>query len=77
MNFTESLARKQYINDHLQLISKELIMKLTMITIFKISLMLAVTIFVFIEFLMSPTEATGIFDFAGQTTGSGRIWWWF
>ena len=57
--------------------AKEKIMKLTIFSIFRISVMLAATIFVSAGFLMSPVEAASISDFAGQTSGSGRIWWWF
>ncbi len=52
--------------------AKEIIMKLSILSIFTISLMLAAAIIISAETLMSPFEAAA-YDFAGQTTGIGRI----
>ena len=47
-------------------------MKLSMLPIFIISLMLAATIIISAEILISPFEMA-VNDFAGQTMGIGRI----
>jgi len=52
-------------------------MKYTGTFMFKVTIMLAAIIFVSNGLLISPTEAANLSDFAGQTTASGRIWWWF
>ena len=48
-------------------------MKLSIFSLFTISLMLAATIILSAEFIMTPIEAAFL-DFAGQSTGSGRFW---
>ncbi len=53
--------------------TEEIIMKLSIISICVISVMLAATIILSAELLMSPFEVVDIFDFSGQTNGSGRI----
>ena len=47
-------------------------MKLSILSIFTISLMLAAAIIISAEILMTPFEAA-VSDFAGQTTGIRRI----
>ena len=56
--------------------TKEIIMKLSIISICLISVMLAATFIISVELLMAPFEAVSIFDFAEQTTGGGRIGFW-
>ncbi len=53
--------------------AKEIIMKLSIISICVISIMLTATVILSTELLMSPFEVVDIFDFSGQTNGSGRI----
>ncbi len=48
-------------------------MKLSLFSLFTISLMLATTIGLSAEFIMIPIEAAFL-DLAGQTTVSGRFW---
>ena len=48
-------------------------MKLSIFSLFTISLILAATIILSAEFIMTPIEAAFL-DFAGQTTASGRFW---
>ncbi len=56
--------------------TEEIIMKLSIISICVISVMLAATIILSAELLMSPFGAVSIFDFAEKTTGGGRIGFW-
>lgn len=46
-------------------------------SISKIMVVAAVSLALLIGILLNPALAANSFDFAGQTTGSGRIWWWF
>ena len=52
-------------------------MKLLKQPILKTTTMLAVFIAVSTAMLLNPAMAGDLSDFAGQTTGSGRIWWWW
>ena len=52
-------------------------MKTSKQPILKTMTMLAVLIAVCTAMLLNPAMAGDLSDFAGQTSGSSRIWWWF
>ncbi len=56
--------------------TKEIIMKLTILPICLISVMLAATFIISVELLMAPFEVSNLFSFAEHTTGGGGIGFW-